>query len=173
VLQAAALCWIAAFLLFWALTITPHPLLAAALLAAIAAFTLAGMLQGPTINAIVVDLAPANAPGRHLAAFQLSWSLGQAAAPPLLLWLLSRGAQWPWIALIAARYLVPARVLLGLVAAAAAPFYRLGPHPHATCTATVARGPGGIPVGPGAGGCQVLYRVLAGAAFAVAERLRK
>jgi hypothetical protein len=42
-------------------------------------------------------------------------------------------------------------VLLGLVAAGAAPFYRLGPHPHATCTATVARGPGGILVGPVAG----------------------
>lgn len=42
-------------------------------------------------------------------------------------------------------------VLLGLVAAAAAPFYRLGPHPHATCTATVTPGPGGIPVGPGPG----------------------
>jgi hypothetical protein len=42
-------------------------------------------------------------------------------------------------------------VLLGLVAAAAAPFYRLGPHPHATCTATVTGGPGGIPVGPGSG----------------------
>jgi MFS family permease len=102
VLQAAAGCWIAAFLLFWALTITPRPLLAAVLLAAIAAFTLAGMLQGPTINALVVGLAPPDAPGRYLAAFQLSWSLGQAAAPLLLIWLLSRGAQWPWIALMAA-----------------------------------------------------------------------
>jgi MFS family permease len=106
VLQAAALCWIAAFLLFWALTITPRPLLAAVLLAAIAAFSLAGMLQGPTINTLVVGLAPANAPGRHLAAFQLSWSLGQAAAPLLLIWLLSRGAQWPWVALMAACALV-------------------------------------------------------------------
>jgi MFS family permease len=102
VLQAAAGCYIAAFLLFWALTITSHPLLVAVLLAAILAFTVAEVLQGPTINALVVDIAPARASGRHLAAFQLSWSLGQAAAPLLLIWLLSRGPQWPWIALIAA-----------------------------------------------------------------------
>jgi len=49
----------------------------------------------------VVDLAPADAPGRHLAAFQLSWSIGQAAAPALLTWLLSRGAAWPWLVLAA------------------------------------------------------------------------
>jgi hypothetical protein len=42
-------------------------------------------------------------------------------------------------------------VLLGLVAAGAAPFYRVGPHPHATCTAIVTRGPGGIAAGPGTG----------------------
>lgn len=42
-------------------------------------------------------------------------------------------------------------VLLGLVAAGAAPFYRVGPHPHATCTAIVTRGPGGVPAGPGPG----------------------
>ena len=102
VLQAAAGSYAAAFLLFWALTITPHPLLVAVLLAAILAFTVAEVLQGPTINALVVDIAPANAPGRHMAAFQLSWSLSQAAAPLLLTWLLSRGPQWPWIALMAA-----------------------------------------------------------------------
>jgi MFS family permease len=117
VLQAAAGCWIAAFLLFWALTVTPRPLLAAVLLAAIVVFTVAGMLQGPTISALVVDLAPANAPGRHLAAFQLSWSLGQAVAPLSLIWLLSRGAQWPWIALMAACALSIAAAQHGLVTA--------------------------------------------------------
>jgi MFS family permease len=117
VLQAAACCWIAAFLLFWALTVTPRPLLVAVLLAAIVVFTLAGMLQGPTISALVVDLAPVNASGRHLAAFQLSWSLGQAVAPLSLIWLLSRGAQWPWIALMAACALSIAAAQHGLVTA--------------------------------------------------------
>jgi hypothetical protein len=42
-------------------------------------------------------------------------------------------------------------VLLGLVAAAAAPFYRVGPHPDAVCTAVAGSGPGGVPAGPGAG----------------------
>jgi MFS family permease len=102
VLQAAAGCYAAALLLFWALTITPHQLLVVVLLAAIVTFTVAEVLQGPTINALVVDIAPASASGRHLAVFQLSWSLGQAAAPLLLTWLLSRGPQWPWIALLVA-----------------------------------------------------------------------
>jgi hypothetical protein len=42
-------------------------------------------------------------------------------------------------------------VLLGLVAAGAAPFYRVGPHPRALCAAVAARGPGGVPAGPGRG----------------------
>ena len=42
-------------------------------------------------------------------------------------------------------------VLLGLVVVGAAPFYRVGPHPHAICTAVAVRGPGGIPSGPGPG----------------------
>src|ERR1022692_2330795 len=42
-------------------------------------------------------------------------------------------------------------VLLGLVVVGAAPFYRVGPHPHAICTAVAVWGPGGIPYGPGAG----------------------
>ena len=43
-------------------------------------------------------------------------------------------------------------VLLGLVAAGAAPFYRVGPHPDAVCTAVGAGGGGGgVPAGPGAG----------------------
>jgi hypothetical protein len=43
-------------------------------------------------------------------------------------------------------------VLLGLVAAGAAPFYRVGPRPDAVCTAVGAGGGGGgVPAGPGAG----------------------
>jgi MFS family permease len=78
--------------------------------AAVLVFTFAEILQGPTINSLVVDLAPADAPGRHLAAFQLSWSLGQAAAPALLTWLLSRGAALPWLALVAVCVLAAAAV---------------------------------------------------------------
>jgi hypothetical protein len=38
-------------------------------------------------------------------------------------------------------------VLLGLVAAGAAPFYRVGPDPHAICTGIAVSGPGGAPAG--------------------------
>ena len=108
VLQAAAGCYAAAFLLSWALTITPRSLLVTVLLTLIVTFTVAEVLQGPTINALVVNIAPASTPGRHMAAFQLSWSLSQAAAPLLLTWLLSRGPQWPWITLMLACVLATA-----------------------------------------------------------------
>jgi hypothetical protein len=47
-------------------------------------------------------------------------------------------------------------VLLGLVVVAAAPFYRVGPHPQATCTSVPASGPGG-PTGPGAVKCFIVF----------------
>lgn len=71
------------------------------LLVAVLLFALAEMLNGPMINVLVVDIAPAATPGRHLAVFQLSWSIGSALAPGMLTWLLSRGTSWPWIVLIA------------------------------------------------------------------------
>ncbi|HEX3785058.1 MAG TPA: MFS transporter [Pseudonocardiaceae bacterium] len=111
VLRGAAGCWALAFALFAALLAMPRPVpLAIVLVAAVLVFTFAEILQGPTINSLVVDLAPADAPGRHLAAFQLSWSLGQAAAPALLTWLLSRGAALPWLALVAVCVLAAAAV---------------------------------------------------------------
>ena len=58
-----------------------------------------------------------------------------------LTWRVRRAQRGAWFPL----------VLLGLVAAGAAPFYRVGPHPRAICAAVAARGPGGVPPGPGAG----------------------
>ena len=60
------------------------------------AATLAEILQGPVINALVVELAPAGNPGPHLSIFQLSWSVGQTIAPAVLLGLLSAGPSWLW-----------------------------------------------------------------------------
>lgn len=104
ILQAAALCWAASFAVLWALAAATHPGLGPLLVFALAAFgmlfTLAEMLAGPTINTLAVDLAPARASGRHLAIFQLSWSLGTAIAPALLTWLLAQGSGWPWATLI-------------------------------------------------------------------------
>lgn len=101
VLRGAAVAWIASFSLLWLLGAGPRDVVVPGLLLAIVAFTLAEMLEGPTINALVVDLAPSHAPGRHLSVFQLSWSIGQALAPVVLLWLLAAGPGWLWTVLIA------------------------------------------------------------------------
>jgi MFS family permease len=96
VLRGAAAAWAAAFGLLWVAAILPHGARAGVLAAAITIFTLAEILQGPVINALVVELAPAGNPGRHLSIFQLSWSVGQTIAPAVLLGLLSAGSGWLW-----------------------------------------------------------------------------
>jgi MFS family permease len=96
VLRGAAATWAAAFGLLWAAAILPHGGRAGVLAAAIIIFTLAEILQGPVINALVTEIAPAASPGRHLSIFQMSWSLGQAIAPAVLLGLLNAGPQWLW-----------------------------------------------------------------------------
>jgi len=100
VLRGAAAAWAAAFGLLWAAAILPPGARAGVLAAAITIFTLAEILQGPVINALVTELAPAQNPGAHLAIFQLSWSVGQTIAPAVLLGLLSAGTSWLWAATI-------------------------------------------------------------------------
>jgi MFS family permease len=95
-LRGAAATWAAAFGLLWAAVILPRGARVGVLVAAITIFTLAEILQGPVINALVVGLAPAGNPGRHLSIFQLSWSAGQTIAPAVLLGLLSAGPRWLW-----------------------------------------------------------------------------
>jgi MFS family permease len=95
-LRGASASWAAAFGLLWAAAILPRGTRAGVLLAAITIFTLAEILQGPVINALVTEIAPAPNPGAYLSVFQLSWSLGQTIAPAVLLGLLSAGPQWLW-----------------------------------------------------------------------------
>jgi MFS family permease len=95
-LRGAAATWAAAFGLLWAAAILAPGARPGVLVAAITIFTLAEMLQGPVINAVVVELAPAGNPGRHLSIYQLSWSVGQTIAPAVLLGLLSAGPRWLW-----------------------------------------------------------------------------
>src|SRR5215469_318424 len=96
VLRGTAAAWAAAFALLWAAAILPPGARAGLLVAAITIFTLAEILQGPVINALVVELAPPGNPGAHLSIFQLSWSVGQTIAPAVLLGLLSIGSGWLW-----------------------------------------------------------------------------
>jgi predicted MFS family arabinose efflux permease len=100
-LQAAALAFALSFTVLWAITDAPRGLVVPALVVMIVLFTLAEILESPTVNTLAVGLAPSHAPGRHLGFFQLSWSVGTAAAPFLLTHLLAIGPSWPPITLIA------------------------------------------------------------------------
>jgi len=95
-LRGAAAAWAAAFGLLWAAAILPRGARAGVLAAAITIFTVAEILQGPVINTLLVELAPARSPGPHLSIYQLSWSAGTTIAPAVLLGLLSAGPQWLW-----------------------------------------------------------------------------
>lgn len=100
-LQLAGAAYAISFVILWALSAAPSTVILPLLLAAVLLFALAEMLNGPMINVLAVGIAPAATPGRHLAVFQLSWSIGSAIAPAMLTWLLSHGTSWPWIVLIA------------------------------------------------------------------------
>lgn len=101
VLRLAALVWGASFLLLWGTGAAPHAVVIPCAFGAVLVFTAAELIQGPTLNTLVVSSAPAAARGRYLAVYQLSWALGQAAAPGLLSWLYAMGTAWPWAALAA------------------------------------------------------------------------
>jgi MFS family permease len=101
VLRAAALCWAGSFVLLWALSALSGWVVIVGLFLAIVVFTIAEMLQDPIINTLVVDIAPPHLTGRYVAAYQLSWSVGNAVAPFLLTALLAQGVSLSWIAMIA------------------------------------------------------------------------
>jgi len=100
ILVAATLCWAVSFVILWAVSGAPRWLVIPGLFVAIVVFTLAEMLQDPIINTLVVGIAPANASGRYVATFQLSWSVGSAIAPFVLTWLLTHGVALSWTVLL-------------------------------------------------------------------------
>jgi MFS family permease len=102
ILTIAAGAFAVSFALLWALAGVPAWLIVPGLIIAVTVFAIAGMLQGPIINALAVDMAPPQSPGRYLAIYQLSWSLGGGLAPALLTSLTTLSAALPWITLIAA-----------------------------------------------------------------------
>jgi MFS family permease len=100
IVQGAAAAWALAFACLWLLNAAPGWIVLPGATLAVCACTLAEMLYAPTINALAVDSAPRSGPGRYVAVYQLSWGLGTAVAPGLLIWLLARGGQWPWPVLL-------------------------------------------------------------------------
>ncbi|MEU9102325.1 MFS transporter [Streptomyces sp. NPDC048361] len=103
-----------AFAGFGLLLALPDWVVVAGVLLATAVFTIAEMLSLPTSSELSASLAPERIRGRYLGAFQLSWSLGNAAAPAVLTALLGHGPVWPWVVLGALNLLaVPLVLSLG------------------------------------------------------------
>ncbi|MGL5811659.1 MAG: MFS transporter [Nocardioides sp.] len=89
------------FVLFWAAGEVRPAIAVTTLVLAMLVYTLGEMISTPYMNDLTVALAPPEEPGRHHAAFQLSWSLGMAVAPALFTALLTVGPEAPWLVMIA------------------------------------------------------------------------
>jgi len=100
VIALAAVVNTAAFACFWLVAGVPHWLLLPGLVAAIVAYTMAEVLSSPALSSLSVSLPRPELRGRYQAVYQTSWTVGGAIGPALFIWLLSRGAGWPWLVLI-------------------------------------------------------------------------
>jgi MFS family permease len=100
VIMLAAVLNAAAFGLFALLYTTPDAVTYAGLLLAMVVFTLAEVIAFPAVETLSVSMAPAHIRGRYLATYQLSWTVGEVAAPGLLTFLLARGEVLPMLFLL-------------------------------------------------------------------------
>jgi MFS family permease len=101
VVQLSAIVWGLSFLLLIPLRTLPAALAVPGVFLAIAVYTTAELIQGPIFNGLVVAAAPEHLRGRYMAIYQLSWVLGQAAAPGLFGWLFTVNYDLPWVVLAA------------------------------------------------------------------------
>ncbi len=113
VLALAAVANAVAFVLFAVLAVLPSWAVVAGLVLATLVYTLAEVVGTPPSNELSVSMAQEHIRGRYLGAFQLSWTIGGALAPVLLIALLDVGPLWPW-AFLAAVSLLAVPLALGL-----------------------------------------------------------
>ncbi|MFJ9472251.1 MFS transporter [Streptomyces caniferus] len=111
VLVLALLCNAAAFAVFGTLLVLPGWAVIAGMLIAMVLYTVGEMLSSPPTSELSVVMAPEHLRGRYLGVYQLSWSVGGAAAPALLTALLAGGAALPWVFLTAISVLAVPLVL--------------------------------------------------------------
>lgn len=100
VIMAAALLNASAFGLFTLLYLTPDWLTLVGLFVAMIVFTVGEIIGFPAIDNLSVSMAPDAIRGRYLAVYQLSWTVGEVAAPGVLTFLLARGAVLPMVFLL-------------------------------------------------------------------------
>jgi len=104
VIAVGALLNVVAFAAFAGLSLAPAWTVVPGLVAAIVVYSLAEMLQSPTISMLSTSMAPDAMRGRYLAVYQSSWNIGGALAPVLFMSLLARGPAWPWVLLVALNF---------------------------------------------------------------------
>jgi len=100
VIRLGAAVYVVAFACFALLIQVPAGLLVVGLVVSMVVFTLAEMAETTAMSDLVVSMAPNALRGRYQAVFQLSWSVGIAAAPVLFTSLLAVGAAVPWLVLL-------------------------------------------------------------------------
>ena len=113
VIGGSALLNALAFGLFAAVGAAPAWLVLAGLSVGMLLYNFAETAAAPFTEELSVSLAPEHMRGRYLAVCQLAWTFGQTAAPAVFTLLLTEGAAWPWVFLIALNLAaVPALLLL-------------------------------------------------------------
>lgn len=100
VIAVAALLNALAFGIFAALYVAPQAVVLPGLFVAMTIFTFGEILGLPAIDSLSVALAPEAVRGRYLAVYQLSWTVGEVAAPLILTFLLARAAVLPMLFLL-------------------------------------------------------------------------
>lgn len=99
-LMLAALFNATAFGIFALLYISPDGIVVAGLFLAMIVFTFGEMVGFPVIDHLSVSMAPEHVRGRYLAVYQLSWTVGEIAAPTILTSLLVLAAVAPMVFLL-------------------------------------------------------------------------
>lgn len=100
VIAGAALLDAVAFGLFALLCVAPGWSVIGGLFVAMSIFTFGEIIGFPVIDNLSVAMAPEQARGRFLAAYQLSWTVGEILAPGILTFLLASGRTLPMLFLL-------------------------------------------------------------------------
>ena len=98
-LAIASLVWIIGCAMLAFAPLLPGFILIPYLFGAVAVYTLAGLIAGPTSMALAAASGPAHLQGRYIAIHQFSWGVAAAIAPLMFTLLYALGPAWPWIVL--------------------------------------------------------------------------
>lgn len=96
----AAVIWCLSCSLFALTSIVPGSFIVFYLFLAVAIHTLASLLYGPTVSALIADLSPSTLRGRYLATYEFAWGIASALMPALFTSLYAVISTLPWISLI-------------------------------------------------------------------------